>query len=91
MNKCIKCTVVGNVQGVFFRQNARDRAIQLGVKGWTRNLQDGRVEVMALGEDTKLVDLKNWLWEGSPEAKVEQVQCEEIEEEVHYNSFEIRI
>ena len=40
----------GKVQGVFFRANVRERALQLGVNGWIKNLNDGSVEAVFEGE-----------------------------------------
>ncbi len=41
--------VHGRVQGVGFRWWVRSRALELGLAGWARNLEDGRVEVVAEG------------------------------------------
>jgi len=45
------------VQGVFFRREIVDVARRLGLTGWTRNLLDGRVEILAEGEKEKIVEL----------------------------------
>ena len=48
---CKKCLVSGRVQGVFYRGSAAQRARELGVRGYARNLPDGRVEVLgAIGQ-----------------------------------------
>ena len=62
--------VRGKVQGVFFRASTRDRALQLGLRGYARNLSDGRVEVLAEGDARALDALERWLHVGPPRAKV---------------------
>jgi acylphosphatase len=66
--------VRGKVQGVFFRASTRDRALQLGLRGYARNLSDGRVEVLAEGDARALDALERWLHVGPPRAKVEAVE-----------------
>ena len=71
------CRVSGRVQGVFFRASTRARAEALGVTGHARNLPDGRVEVMACGDEAAVAALCDWLWQGSPASHVESVEIEE--------------
>ena len=47
----------GIVQGVGFRYNAQRYAVQIELKGWVKNLSDGRVEVCVLGSQDKIEDL----------------------------------
>ena len=70
--------MTGRVQGVFFRASTRQRALELGCRGYARNLADGRVEVLAVGEPTAVHTLVEWLWQGPPAAHVIDVQCEDI-------------
>jgi acylphosphatase len=71
---CKRCLVSGRVQGVFYRASTAERARALGVTGYAKNLADGRVEVLACGEEAAVKELCGWLWEGSPAAKVEAVE-----------------
>ena len=48
----------------------------LGLTGYARNLADGRVEVLACGEDAAVDEFVAWLWEGSPASKVTDVATE---------------
>jgi acylphosphatase len=68
--------VTGQVQGVFYRASARRQAESLGITGWARNLPDGSVEVVACGDTTSLGELKRWLMQGPPAARVTAVACE---------------
>ena len=74
-----RCLVAGRVQGVFYRASTRQRAQELGVTGYARNLADGRVEVLACGEVAAVHALCEWLWQGSPASHVTSVQVEELQ------------
>jgi acylphosphatase len=63
---------------VFYRASARTRAAALGVTGYANNLPDGRVEVLACGEQAAVEALCAWLWQGSPAAHVSTVEIEEL-------------
>ena len=47
--KTIRIYLTGSVQGVFFRKFLEDKANGLNVRGFCRNLEDGRVEVVVEG------------------------------------------
>ncbi len=78
--KCVRCIVSGRVQGVWFRETTRRRALELGVTGSAVNLADGTVEVIACGEPEAVAELQAWLWEGSPLSRVEAVRCQALPE-----------
>ncbi len=75
---CRHFKVSGKVQGVFYRRATQQQALALGLTGRVFNLGDGSVEVVACGEDTHLDLLEEWLWEGPPRAKVEEVESWEV-------------
>lgn len=54
MNKRIHVYYSGNVQGVGFRFTSEDVGMSLGLNGWVRNLEDGRVEVVCEGAEKAL-------------------------------------
>jgi acylphosphatase len=62
--------VTGKVQGVRFRAATRDEALRLGLAGHARNLADGGVEVLAVGEGEAIAALQRWLHCGPPLARV---------------------
>jgi len=70
--------ISGKVQGVSFRAYTQEQAENLGLTGYARNLEDGRVEVIACGEKEKLNMLQEWLKHGPQLAKVDGLTCEEI-------------
>ena len=80
--------ISGRVQGVFFRESMRDRAEQLNVTGWVRNCADGTVEAIAQGDAFEVGRLIEWAQRGPRAAKVDKVEVEFAEEEVHYAIFD---
>ena len=71
--------VSGRVQGVFFRASTRNEAERLGLAGSARNLDDGRVEVLACGEAAAVEAFIAWLWKGSAASKVTAVETQELD------------
>ena len=72
----IRCFVSGRVQGVYYRASTVEVAARLGLRGWARNLPDGRVEVVAAGTPDAIAELTAWLWQGPPSARVDSVDLE---------------
>ena len=68
--------VSGDVQGVFFRDSTRQKAEQLGLSGWVKNLPDGRVEALFEGPRQKVREIVSWCEQGPPHAAVENVEVE---------------
>ena len=87
MSECKRCIIKGKVQGVFFRASTQEKAYQLGVNGFARNLPDGSVEVLACGPIDKVQMLVDWLWQGSPLSQVNEVRCFEVQPKVELNDF----
>lgn len=65
--------VRGKVQGVWFRASTRAQAERLGLAGHARNLVDGSVEVLAIGDAEAIDALERWLHAGPPLARVDGV------------------
>lgn len=82
--------VRGRVQGVGYRYFAQHSANALGLAGYTRNLDDGRVEVYAVGPPDKLSDLAAALHRGPRWADVRGVEEQEAEIRAG-NSFDIEV
>jgi acylphosphatase len=80
--------VRGRVQGVGFRYFVERAAEQLGVTGYARNLDDGRVEVYAVGNRENLSDFAGRLWRGPRFAVVRGVEEQEADVQ-QYDSFHI--
>jgi acylphosphatase len=71
--KRVSVIIHGRVQGVAFRHFTCQRALELGVNGWVRNLPDGSVEGLFEGEDTRVTALVEWCRNGPPAAGVEHL------------------
>ena len=82
----------GNVQGVFYRAHAQERADELGLNGWVRNTADGSVEMCLQGDDDIINDMIDWCYEGPPTSQVDEIQVtrKELNSEKDLASFEIR-
>ncbi|MGC8797101.1 MAG: acylphosphatase [candidate division WOR-3 bacterium] len=85
----IYATISGRVQGVFFRMFVFKEARALGLCGRVRNLPDGRVEVQAEGDRTRLERLIEKLHQGPPGAAVENVNVQWDEYRHEYDDFQI--
>lgn len=81
--------VTGKVQGVWFRDSTRRKAVELGVSGFVRNEPDGSVYLEAEGTREALEQLKAWCAVGPPKAQVQRVDAEESELKF-FSGFEIR-
>ena len=82
--------ISGRVQGVCYRAYTAEQAQKLELKGWVRNLPDGRVEVVAEGPEDRLKELATWCWSGSPWANVSEVKEEWSPSEVEFRTFGVR-
>lgn len=82
--------VSGWVQGVFFRYETRSLADELSIKGWVRNLPDGRVEAVFEGDETPVKRMIEFCKRGPPGARVTEVRVEWEEYRGEFKSFTIR-
>ncbi len=89
MNKGINCFVTGRVQGVCFRMATQRQADNCGLTGWVRNLPDGRVEVMAFGDQQQLDKLNHWLKSGPSMSQVTKLESGPIDFQ-NFEDFSIR-
>lgn len=87
--RTLKLLISGRVQGVFFRASTQKLALQLGVTGIVRNLDDGRVEVIAQAEEEVLQALIDWCRQGPPSAKVERVELIELNFGENFDDFNV--
>ena len=77
MNLHRKIRVSGRVQGVGFRDATWRKAMELGILGSVRNLDDGRVEILASAKPELMEQFENWCRNGPPHARVDQIEISE--------------
>jgi acylphosphatase len=83
--KTLRVFISGAVQGAFFRKFLEEQAKKAGVRGFVRNLEDGRVEIVFEGREDKVNEmLKACHGEGYAHAQIKNVEIQEIK----YQGFE---
>lgn len=88
-NLARKFLLSGRVQGVGFRFFAEGWARRLGVRGYVKNLWDGKVEIYAIGDEVRLNEFKRQLAEGPRSARVTSIEESDEPVEGRFGSFEI--
>ena len=91
MSKALHVWVEGRVQGVFFRDFTQRKATSLGLTGWVKNLYDGRVEALFVGEEEACLQVLDFVREGPTSAVVKGVH--HVWEDVPatgFDGFEVR-
>jgi len=90
MSKSYRFVVTGRVQGVFFRQSAREQASHAGLRGWVRNRTDGAVEGRVSGDHAAALDgFRTWLQRGPDRAQVQELTWEACEDHLE-PGFQVR-
>ncbi len=86
--KTLKLSISGNVQGVGFRAFVRRNALKIGVRGYVKNLSDGKVETVLQGRDKDVDKMIEICKKGPFGRDVENVDIQEIKD--NFDKFEIR-
>jgi acylphosphatase len=86
----LRILVSGLVQGVGFRYSTVELGQRLGLRGWARNLPDGRVEVVAEGSEEGVHRLARWCRQGPPAARVSDVEEEPVDGGEPLGEFGVR-
>lgn len=82
--------VLGKVQGVGFRYFVRQRAVELPISGWVRNLSDGRVELIAEGSRKDLEEFLAVVRQGPRGSQVSDVQVEWSDKDEGLQGFSVK-
>jgi|TARA_B100001971_G_C17955539_1_gene414743 acylphosphatase len=86
--KTNKIIISGTVQGVFFRNFVKEQAEKLGLKGFARNLDDGRVEVIVEGRDENVNEMVKKCKQGPAQSEIKEIEQEELNHQ-SFDSFKI--
>ncbi|MBN2135588.1 MAG: acylphosphatase [Acidobacteria bacterium] len=81
--------ITGRVQGVSFRFFTLRSSCTLGITGFVRNLNDGRVEILAQGTRTALESFYDSIKKGPPAARVDHIEIVEEQPDSKYTDFQI--
>ena len=74
MKKSIRVYITGNIQGIYFRSFIKENAEKYNVKGFVRNLEDGRVEVFLEGNSEDVNKMIEFCKTGPKHAQVRDVE-----------------
>ncbi len=89
MRRC-NIYISGRVQGVSFRSYMKEHASALGLHGFVKNLEDGRVEVIIEGNEKKIEQLIEKIKEGPPRAKIDDVSVTWEEARGEFRDFDVK-
>jgi acylphosphatase len=90
MSRSVRLLVEGCVQGVGYRFFARGAARDLGLRGWVRNLPDGRVEARVVGEDPVVETFITRLRQGPRHGRVDRIHVSDETDDLPAGGFHIR-
>src|SRR5574341_2159455 len=89
MKTRVHILVSGKVQGVFFRKSTKNKAQELDITGWVRNLDDGRVEAVFEGEKEKVEKMVEWARKGPDYAEVKDIKIMRGEYKGEFRGFTV--
>ena len=88
MQKHLNIKIIGEVQGIFFRARAKEKAETLDLYGLARNEPDGSVHLEVEGAESSLSEFIKWCHIGPPSAKIEKVEISESPSQ-NFSNFKI--
>ena len=77
MKKSVRLYIQGTVQGIFFRAFVKENAERYNVKGFVRNLDDGRIEVFLEGDNDKVDKMIELCKKGPKHSQIKKVEEKE--------------
>lgn len=91
MVRQVSIVVRGDVQGVFFRAEAKKAAEALGLVGWVKNESEGSVVIVAEGKEGQLQKFVAWCRRGPKGSRVEELKIQWAEATGEFSRFEIKL
>ena len=89
MEKAVHLLISGRVQGVFYRYTAQKIATRLNLRGWVKNLPNGKVESIAIGSPSAVDTFIAWCQEVPPGAIVTDVEIEPLSSPPDVDGFSV--
>jgi acylphosphatase len=89
MERHFNIVVWGKVQGVGYREGIKKKAIDLGIRGYVKNLPNGTVFIEAEGEEEQLNQLINWCHNGPSKSEVTSVKYS-VAQTQNFEGFEVK-
>ena len=86
----VELNIQGRVQGVFYRQSAKETAVRFGLTGWARNCPDGSVAAVFEGEKEAVDTAVEWCRQGPPAASVTDIEVKYLDFVGEVEGFGIR-
>lgn len=74
MKKSVRLYINGTVQGVFFRAFVKENAERYNVKGFVRNLEDGRIEIFLEGDSENVNKMTELCKKGPKHSQIRNIQ-----------------
>lgn len=87
MKTRIHVIISGKVQGVWYRASTKQKADELGIFGWVRNMANGNVEAVFEGEKESLDEMIAWCWIGPARAQVSDVKMVTLKSDETFSGF----
>jgi acylphosphatase len=88
MKKSVRLYISGTVQGIFYRGFIKENAEKLGIKGFVRNLEDGRVEIFCEGNPEEVKKMIAICKKGPRHAEIKKVE-EKEEKFQNFKTFKV--
>ncbi len=88
--KTLRIYISGSVQGIFFRKYMKECADELSIRGFVRNLDDGRVEVVVEGRDERINEMVVRCKKGSQHSAIKKVETQELRHQ-GFKGFKINL